>query len=107
MNLTYEMGSLKVENGNDSRRSFFTFSTGKVGELTMALSDLLWDDMVAGPERLVKKGVTIDIASMMPPAISTDDTRSCVVAEQLPALLYFSQERKQISLSHPTHRMMS
>lgn len=44
---------------------------------------------------------------MMPPAISTDDTRSCVVAEQLPALLCFSQERKQISLSHPTHRMMS
>ena len=26
------------------------FLTGKVGELTMALSDLLWDDMVAGPE---------------------------------------------------------
>ncbi|KAI3988331.1 hypothetical protein MKX01_012120 [Papaver californicum] len=22
---------------------------GKVGDLTMALSDLLWDDMVAGP----------------------------------------------------------
>ncbi|KAH7512589.1 hypothetical protein FEM48_Zijuj12G0106800 [Ziziphus jujuba var. spinosa] len=25
---------------------------GKVGELTMALSDLLWDDMVAGPETI-------------------------------------------------------
>jgi 4-amino-4-deoxychorismate lyase len=25
---------------------------GKVGELTMAISDLLWDDMVAGPERI-------------------------------------------------------
>ncbi|KAM7252501.1 hypothetical protein ACFE04_024384 [Oxalis oulophora] len=25
---------------------------GKVGELTMAVSDLLWDDMVAGPERI-------------------------------------------------------
>lgn len=24
--------------------------TGKVGELTMALSDLVWEDMVAGPE---------------------------------------------------------
>lgn len=24
--------------------------TGIVGELTMALSDLLWDDMVSGPE---------------------------------------------------------
>jgi len=24
--------------------------TGKVGELTMLLSDLLWDDMVAGPD---------------------------------------------------------
>lgn len=24
--------------------------TGKVGELTMALSDLVWDDMVAGPD---------------------------------------------------------
>ncbi|KAJ6894232.1 hypothetical protein NC652_028109 [Populus alba x Populus x berolinensis] len=35
-----------------SERSFFTFSTGKVGELTVALSDLLWDDMVAGPERV-------------------------------------------------------
>ncbi|KAJ6979857.1 hypothetical protein NC653_027869 [Populus alba x Populus x berolinensis] len=81
-----EMGSLKVENGNDKvpinlrglyylvflgnindlflltslpffprtdlKRSFFTFSTGKVGELTVALSDLLWDDMVAGPEKV-------------------------------------------------------
>lgn len=26
------------------------FLTGNVGELTMALSDLLWEDMVAGPE---------------------------------------------------------
>ncbi|XP_020576401.1 D-amino-acid transaminase, chloroplastic-like [Phalaenopsis equestris] len=25
---------------------------GKVGELTLALSDLLWDDMIAGPERI-------------------------------------------------------
>ena len=24
--------------------------TGKVGDLTMALSDLVWEDMVAGPE---------------------------------------------------------
>lgn len=28
----------------------FLLVTGEVGELTMALSDLLWDDMVAGPE---------------------------------------------------------
>lgn len=28
---------------------FVFLVTGKVGELTMALSDLLWDDMVAGP----------------------------------------------------------
>jgi 4-amino-4-deoxychorismate lyase len=32
--------------------SFFLVGTGKVGELTMALSDLLWDDMVAGPATL-------------------------------------------------------
>ncbi|MCL7045373.1 hypothetical protein MKW94_029826 [Papaver nudicaule] len=25
---------------------------GKVGDLTIALSDLLWDDMVAGPGRI-------------------------------------------------------
>lgn len=31
---------------------FFSWVTGKVGELTMALSDLLWDDMVAGPETI-------------------------------------------------------
>lgn len=25
---------------------------GQVGELTLALSDLLWEDMVEGPERI-------------------------------------------------------
>lgn len=28
---------------------FIYVFTGRVGELTMLLSDLLWDDMVAGP----------------------------------------------------------
>ena len=30
--------------------SIWYFLTGKVGELTMELSNLLWDEMVAGPE---------------------------------------------------------
>lgn len=29
---------------------FLLMFTGKVGELTMELSDLVWGDMVAGPE---------------------------------------------------------
>lgn len=30
----------------------FMFMSGKVGEVTLALSDLLWEDMIAGPERI-------------------------------------------------------
>ncbi|XP_057949260.1 D-amino-acid transaminase, chloroplastic-like isoform X2 [Malania oleifera] len=60
------IANLKVEEAKDSAEIMFVGSTlpllsivtwdeepvgdGRVGELTMALSDLLWDDMVAGPE---------------------------------------------------------
>lgn len=30
----------------------FMFMSGKVGEVTLALSDLLWEDMIVGPERI-------------------------------------------------------
>lgn len=59
-------GNLTLDEAKDAAEMFFIGSTlpllpivswddkpigkGEVGELTMALSDLVWDDMVAGPE---------------------------------------------------------
>ncbi|PON92768.1 Aminotransferase class IV [Trema orientale] len=61
-----KFGNLRVEEAKDVAEMMFVGSTlpllpiimwdeqpigdGRVGELTMELSDLLWDDMVAGPE---------------------------------------------------------